>query len=665
MEILNLNYCGINNISDMVDLLAACRNLDYLQNLLIQEKWDIEKYENLKNKDGHQLLDELKKNVSLTYFLFTKLDFQIKDFKEIENELQINKDNLLDKTKLRDNYSQSQNVEIRINQIKLCLRFKIQLVLDDDKLRKEHLEILENYLTNKDHKIWILNLDYVQSENISKVIKILGKPNLNINNLDIIFFGYKVLAQKDFILFGKWLLNKFTDKRDNEDFKLRNLLFGCSNKLNNFVQDESENQNDNQNIVIENRNENYFTDNNELIQSFKRRDKRKHFYRSINSTLSKNSTAKVKNDNRVEVILYFNRKLYGDDIKMLWLITQKWNKYLILNIKAKELEKESELYESNAHNSSNFVSELFKKKSIVWSYKYSDNIEEQINFHLLVKYSYISFFFHLTLWFIVPILLRHPDWGKGLFWAAHIIFGIYILFSFWIEIFLFLILFKKEIRDTLFEGNTNKFTYFTITMYTFLGLIAKGDIYTDIAFLVEMQKWNEQRNGVYGPVILLIATIVFFMTIAYQLFWFVRLLWKSPNSTFCPLTSHTTRILMCADNRFLAMVIDKFTITYYEKLFCYRAPTHKILVFFKLVFEDIIQFSLQIIYLFLANQEDKNLPIILLSLWFTIPAISISIMTLIYYAGSTLNKEEFDDMANSKLVWFKFRDSIDQRKERR
>ena len=153
MEILNLNYCGINNISDMVDLLAACRNLDYLQNLLIQEKWDIEKYENLKNKDGHQLLDELKKNVSLTYFLFTKLDFQIKDFKEIENELQINKDNLYDKTKLRDNYSQSQNVEIHINQIKLCLRFKIQLVLDDDKLRKEHLEILENYLTNKDHKI--------------------------------------------------------------------------------------------------------------------------------------------------------------------------------------------------------------------------------------------------------------------------------------------------------------------------------------------------------------------------------------------------------------------------------------------------------------------------------------------------------------------------------
>lgn len=153
MEILNLNYCGINNISDMVDLLAACRNLDYLQNLLIQEKWDIEKYENLKNKDGHQLLDELKKNVSLTYFLFTKLDFQIRDFKEIENELQINKDNLYDKTKLRDNYSQSQNVEIHINQIKLCLRFKIQLVLDDDKLRKEHLEILENYLTNKDHKI--------------------------------------------------------------------------------------------------------------------------------------------------------------------------------------------------------------------------------------------------------------------------------------------------------------------------------------------------------------------------------------------------------------------------------------------------------------------------------------------------------------------------------
>ena len=202
---------------------------------------------------------------------------------------------------------------------------------------------------------------------------------------------------------------------------------------------------------------------------------------------------------------------------MLWLITQKWNKYLILNIKAKELQKESELIQDEANDETNCLKNLIIKKNVVCSYKYWDNIEEQINFHILIKFAYISFFFHLSLWFLVPLLLRHPDWGKGLKWSAHIIFAIYILLSFIFEIIIFRILFKEQVRKTLFEGNSKKFTYFTITMYALLGLIAKGDIYTDIAFLVEMQKWNSQRNGFYGAVILLIASIVFFLTIAYQL----------------------------------------------------------------------------------------------------------------------------------------------------
>ena len=196
---------------------------------MIAEEWTYKEYEFLKTEGFHQILDELKKNVSLTYFEFTDFKDQKRDFKEIQSELQINKDILYDKIKLRDN-KESQNIEIHLKQIKLCLRFRVQLVLEDDKLEKDDIQILEHYLINEEHKIWILNLEYIDTKNISIVIRLLDKPNLNINNLDIISFGHKVLAQTDFIIFGKWLLNKFTDKRDNEDLHLRNLLFGWSNK---------------------------------------------------------------------------------------------------------------------------------------------------------------------------------------------------------------------------------------------------------------------------------------------------------------------------------------------------------------------------------------------------------------------------------------------------
>ena len=46
-----------------------------------------------------------------------------------------------------------------------------------------------------------------------------------------------------------------------------------------------------------------------------------------------------------------------------------------------------------------------------------------------------------------------------------------------------------------------------------LGVMAKGDAYTDIAFLVEVQKCYIQKDGLYGGIVLLIASIVFFLTL--------------------------------------------------------------------------------------------------------------------------------------------------------
>lgn len=62
------------------------------------------------------------------------------------------------------------------------------------------------------HKISILNLENLGSSYVTDIISLLNKPDINYTNLDIIYFGYKELAQKQFIIFGKWLLNKFSEK---------------------------------------------------------------------------------------------------------------------------------------------------------------------------------------------------------------------------------------------------------------------------------------------------------------------------------------------------------------------------------------------------------------------------------------------------------------------
>lgn len=75
-----------------------------------------------------------------------------------------------------------------------------------------------------DHNISILNCTQVPSDKISSVIQMLDSSPVNYTNLDVINFGYKKLEQKDFIIFGKWLLNQFSKNKDNNDFKLANYL---------------------------------------------------------------------------------------------------------------------------------------------------------------------------------------------------------------------------------------------------------------------------------------------------------------------------------------------------------------------------------------------------------------------------------------------------------
>jgi hypothetical protein len=98
----------------------------------------------------------------------------------------------------------------------------------------------------------------------------------------------------------------------------------------------------------------------------------------------------------------------------------------------------------------------------------------------------------------------------------------------------------------------------------------------------------------------------------------------------------------------LAMATDKFSVSYYENLLCFRMPTYKILALFKLIFEDTVQALLQIIYLLLAKKEDTNLIIIIISLCFAFPSILSSLFAIIYSTTSNLKDEDFEEMRESK-----------------
>ena len=219
-----------------------------------------------------------------------------------------------------------------------------------------------------------------------------------------------------------------------------------------------------------------------------------------------------------------------------------------------------------------------------------------------------------------------------------------MIFSMIAEIFIWLCAFKKQARSTLFVSKNKSMTYIVWLIYAFLGLVAKGDIYTDIAFLVEMNKWNEQNKGLLGIVIWLISVIVFAMTLLYQFFWLSMLVFRSPKGTFWPLTSHTTRVLLCADYRLLAMFVEKFSVSYYSNFYCLQTSTNKILAASKLVFEDIIQCSLQVIYLLLARGREKSISVIVISLCFAAPSIGSSVFALVYNTTSTLTDEQYDNI---------------------
>ena len=217
---LNLDNSGINTPSDLRKILETVGDLLCLTHVSIMNN----AYENIPEaikKDEYEKISEiLSSNVSITHLsLMDNQDDELPDirFKIRENlRLKSTKEYLL---RIQD----SRSYPIHIEEIKLCLRIKVQLELFNN-LTDDQEFTLRSFLEKDNHNIFHLNLSRASNQWVSKVIKMLSKPKINYKNIKIFNFGHRNMEQRDFIMFGKWLINKFSDYKDNDHQNLSKKL---------------------------------------------------------------------------------------------------------------------------------------------------------------------------------------------------------------------------------------------------------------------------------------------------------------------------------------------------------------------------------------------------------------------------------------------------------
>ena len=202
----------------------------------------------------------------------------------------------------------------------LCQYIKFEGVL-----QIEDLNSLQLFLERPDHKIVGLDMTshkFKQSE-INKVINILSHPDINNSRIDVINFGQRKFYEKDLISMGKWILNKFSARVDENIFDVRKYLFS----LKEVEAEDSKSSAETPNNRIE-----------ELRETFQNRHTR-----SVEFKLNyeKNKIQQTRRGNMTQIIMDIDRSLTSDSYKILFLVYDYCEKFVELKISNKNHMKES------------------------------------------------------------------------------------------------------------------------------------------------------------------------------------------------------------------------------------------------------------------------------------------------------------------------------------
>ena len=354
---LDLSYCDFTDTFIVQKIMEVLNKIDSLIEVYFIQHPNDEDSLNEADSYFEVISKMLKKNLSIQKFvLFEDTSIQKEKLPKIQQEL---KNNIKISNKFRhfsqiNRRSDTVHSEISIDLIKLWLRFYVQIKFVED-LTNEQLESLEIHLLNPKHKIVILDIScekFGQKE-VNKIINVLDKPGVNNGKLDVIKFGQRKLHEKDLIVMGKWMLNKFSDRIEENTFDVRQYLFSCK-QVETFSEDEE--------LEMEQARQSELRDNVRM-----RRMQTVHF--RIDEENNKIVEDEMARKSKTHISLDINRVLTADSYKIIYLLRRFCLENVDLNITNKKYIKESKEVNNRAWVYRIFDS-VIRTKDDFFGYKY-------------------------------------------------------------------------------------------------------------------------------------------------------------------------------------------------------------------------------------------------------------------------------------------------------
>ena len=374
-----------------------------------------------------------------------------------------------------------------------------------------------------------------------------------------------------------------------------------------------------------------------------------------------------------QIVMDIDRPLTPDSFKIIYLVYENSEDYVHLKISNKNYLKELNIEEPKWCITKIYRS-ICDARNNFFGYEYDREQERRVKYHILLKLAYVTWIINMCMWVVLPLTLYHKTCLRGLEWEAHITFLSYLAASYIFEIIFFLWLTDaSQQKLPSYLSANSKCGHKLIRLYYIFGTalqssIAKAAEYTAIAFMVEIMKWTNDEGHKNDRNLLLSLFIVslftFFLTVLFPIIVFVSLIVKPPERTFYPLTAHTARLLMCADLKLLSRYVERYAISYYGALLWWNQPTYITLSWIKLIFEDMIELVIQLLFIFYIDTGDRG-PVIMTAISLTGASIIGSFIVIYSKQTSRLNRDnqiavENFICANGKLL---NNDTVDDSKD--
>ena len=196
----------------------------------------------------------------------------------------------------------------------------------------------------------------------------------------------------------------------------------------------------------------------------------------------------------------------------------------------------------------------FRNKNELLSFVVYSKDKNPVNFVQLNFFFLVFFILDLFLCIYVPSTKYSAGWGNGMEWSAHRIMGSYFVLTIVIEYIYVQYLYSKIWQPKKW------YRFFNPIKPWILSMLAKLNVYTDFCMTVEIYKWQSESNlREYLLSLFVFSFIIFWMSILYQVWWFIRMIiGRQPKSTFNPLYSNTSSLAYSANFKCLGEFIDRF-----------------------------------------------------------------------------------------------------------